>query len=145
MAKLTPQQHAALWASRFGASGQRYKDGVSSAKRNPMQAAIAQQQVMLNNYTAAITSGKWAAKLGAVNLQTWVALCHEGAANFGRAATAKVMKVEKAEADNARIRDAVIAGLPARGDIQANLERARLMAIGMHEAALRGRPRGPGE
>lgn len=65
------QQAAQKWANGYAQSGNAIKAGVQNPSRDPTQAAIAAQQTLLANLTAAITSGRWAQGLQQSGLQGW--------------------------------------------------------------------------
>lgn len=71
MAKLTPNELAAKWASRLGSSTQEIQNGINRITVSPTALAAAKQQKMLQNLTAAVNSGKWANNLKAVTLEAW--------------------------------------------------------------------------
>lgn len=71
MAKVTPQEFADKWSRRLGAAGEDIRRGIARTTEAPGIAAAAQQAVMLQNVTAAVSSGKWARRVGAVSLQDW--------------------------------------------------------------------------
>lgn len=138
MPKMSPSEHAALWAQKFGASADRYKAGVSRVQGSPMQKAVQAQDRMLANYTEAVTSGRWANNTGAVTEAQWKAACTEkGAAALAASARVAQEKVMRAEAKFGPIRDSIVSSLPQRGSIEENLERSRQMALKMHEARKR--------
>lgn len=139
MPKLTPQELGALWAQKTAGSVERYKTGVGKVQGNPMQKAIAAKERCLQGFTDAITSGRWEAGLAAVSEQQWKTACVEkGAAAIATAARVAQEKVVRAEMRMGPIRDGIVASLPERGTIEQNLERARQMALKMHEARKRG-------
>jgi hypothetical protein len=139
MAKMTPQEHAALWAAKTAAAVDRYKQGIARVTGSPMQKAIAAQDRLLANFTESVVSGKWAAGLAKVSDQQWKTACTEkGAAAMPTAVRLAQEKVARVEAQMANIRDQIVGGLPPRGSIEENLERARQMALRMHEARKRG-------
>lgn len=139
MAKMTPAEHAALWAQRFGGSSEKYKAGIQKVQGNPAQKAIAAQDRLLSNFTESVTSGKWAAGLSKVSEAGWKqAAIEKGAPALATSARVAQDKVARAEAVMGPIRDSITSSLPARGTIEENLERARQMAMKMHEARKRG-------
>lgn len=71
MARLTAQQAADKWANRLSGASQDYINGIQNTQADPAQLAIAQKDVAARNYQAAISSGRWAQKLGAVSQQAW--------------------------------------------------------------------------
>lgn len=138
MSKMSPSEHAALWAQKFGASSDRYKAGVQRVQGSPMAKAVQAQDRMLSAYTEAVTSGRWAARTGAVSEAQWKQACvDKGASALAASARVAQEKVMRAEAQLGPIRDSIVSSLPARGTIEENLERARQMALKMHEARKR--------
>ena len=71
MAKLTGAQAAAKWKQNLSASTQFIQQGVQAVTESPTERAAAAQQKMLQNLTAAVQTGKWAANLRKVDLNTW--------------------------------------------------------------------------
>lgn len=70
----------AKWARNLGAAGQSYKDGINAVTENPMALAAAKADVALQNYSEAITSGRWAQKLQAVPMEFWKSQSANGGA-----------------------------------------------------------------
>lgn len=66
-----PATVAKKWSTNLQASGPSITAGVMAVTEAPSAAAIKQQDVMLQNFTQAVTSGKWARALGKVTLQSW--------------------------------------------------------------------------
>lgn len=66
-----PATVAKKWSTNLQASGPSITAGVMGVTEAPSAAAIKQQDVMLQNFTQAVTSGKWARALGKVTLQSW--------------------------------------------------------------------------
>lgn len=66
-----PAAVAKKWSTNLQASGPSITAGVMAVTEAPSAAAIKQQDVMLQNFTQAVTSGKWARALGKVTLQSW--------------------------------------------------------------------------
>lgn len=71
MALKTPAQIAQKWVDKMTTAGDAYKAGVQSVTEHPGDAAIAQQARMVNNLTAAVSSGKWAKGLKKQTLEQW--------------------------------------------------------------------------
>jgi predicted transcriptional regulator len=71
--KLTPQEYQQKHAARLKGSISDIQAGVNKVTVAPTQQAAAAQAKMLQNLTQAVSSGKWAARLKSVDLQTWQA------------------------------------------------------------------------
>ncbi len=71
MAKVNAQQWLEKWGRRMNSAGTDITAGVDRVKEAPGIKAAAAQALMLQHLTEAITSGKWAAQVGAVTLTQW--------------------------------------------------------------------------
>ena len=69
--KLTAEEFADKHARRLKGSIDDIRSGVGKVTIAPTLQAAAKQDKMLQNLTAAVQSGKWAARLKAVDLPTW--------------------------------------------------------------------------
>ena len=133
MAKLdNPTQAAQNWASRLGGATQAYTDGVNGVKVAPGQLAAAAGDRWIANTQAALPRFK--SNSAAVSLNSWQqSAIDKGAPRLGSGATAAQPKVEMVFAKLfPAIRNAV-GSLPARGDINQNIERSRQFALNMNK------------
>ena len=71
MAKLTPSEFQEKHARRLKASIEDVRRGIDRVTESPTDKAVAKQDKMLTNLTAAVSSGKWAAGLKRVSLEEW--------------------------------------------------------------------------
>lgn len=71
MAKLTPAEFQEKHARRLKAAVEDVRKGIDRVTENPCEKAVAKQDKMLTNLTAAVTGGKWAAGLKRVSLEDW--------------------------------------------------------------------------
>lgn len=71
MARLTPDQAAEKHARNLTGSTQDIIAGINRVSTPPGQQAAAKKDKMLANLTAAVQSGKWAARVAAVPLEEW--------------------------------------------------------------------------
>lgn len=67
----TPQQIAEKWSRRLTQSTADIERGVNAVTESPMEKAIAKKDKAIQNYQAAMNSGKWEAGLRRVSLQQW--------------------------------------------------------------------------
>lgn len=132
MARMTPQQLAAKWQAKYGASTEAYKNGIQSVQVNPAQSAIAAKDRWISALNEAAAQGRYENGLSTVTLASWQASAIEkGAPAIQAAARMGAIKVQRAEQEIGPKREAIVASLPARGTLEQNLERARQMALGM--------------
>lgn len=64
---------AQAWQTGYAAAGPNLTKGVAAPKRDPSQAAVAQQAALLSGFNAAVTSGQWASGLQKSGLAGWQA------------------------------------------------------------------------
>lgn len=139
MAKMTPQQLAAKWQAKYGASSEAYKSGVQNVQTNPAQQAILAKDRWIQNLNEAAANGRYEAGLSNVTLSSWQQSClDKGAPAIQAAARLGAIKVQRAEQEIGPKREAIVASLPARGTLEQNLERSRQMALGMAALKRRG-------
>jgi predicted transcriptional regulator len=127
-----PDQLAANWANNLAGAQARMQAGAQAVTTPPGQAAAAQQAVWLANVTAA--ANRWAQNVAAVTTQQWqTAYISKGLPRVASGAQA-------AQANFATILGRIIAaektivpGLPARGNIDANIARSAAFARAMNQ------------
>ncbi len=68
---LSPEEFAEKHARRLKGSIEDIRSGVEKVTDSPTNKAAAKQDKMLTNLQAAVSSGKWAARLRAVPLDEW--------------------------------------------------------------------------
>ena len=71
MAKLTASEFQEKHARRLKASVEDVRRGIDRVTENPCEKALAKQDKMLTNLTAAVNAGKWGAGLKRVSLEDW--------------------------------------------------------------------------
>jgi hypothetical protein len=84
---------AAKWVARTSGAQQDYVSGVENTSKDPTQLAINNQQRLLQNFTAAVNSGKWANRLRAIGKAGWQAATAAKANNFATGVNAAQQKV----------------------------------------------------
>lgn len=124
---------AAKWQQNFGASGNAWAAGIDAVDVSPGQLAVA----ALPRYLAGVQNNaqKWAANTGRMTLQQWKdASKSKGQQRLSSGAAAGAAKYAAAIQKVLTAQASIIAGLPPRGDVMANIERSRQFQLGMHEA-----------
>lgn len=130
----TPDQIAANWASRLAGSTQKITDGVNSVTVAPGQAAARQKDVWLQNTQAA--QAKWARNVAAVSLADWQSMMlNKGVQRIAAGATAAQPKFQSFMAQFLPYVQSGRANLPARGNLDQNIQRA--VAMMRHNAAFK--------
>jgi hypothetical protein len=97
MALPTAQQVAEKWTNRTSAAAGDYAAGVANTDKDPTALAIAAGPRLIQNFTLAFNSGKWANGLRKVGKQGWqAAVAAKGEANFATGVQAAREKVADA-------------------------------------------------
>lgn len=130
MAMKNPAQVASKWNRNLAASGESVKAGVQAVTQAPSEKAIRQQDVMVSNFTQAVTSGKWARNLGRVTLQDWQqAMINTGIPRITSGAAKGLPKMENFLSQFLPYLEQglnKLANMP-RGNLQQNIQRAVTM------------------
>lgn len=117
-----PTTVANNWASRLGQSTTAITDGINAVTVAPGQAAARQKTVWANNTAASVN--KWATNTAAVPLSDWQqATITKGVPRIATGATAAVPKMTTFMTKLLPFIDNAKAGLPPRGDLNANINR----------------------
>lgn len=117
-----PQDVAAAWAQRLSASTDKISKGVAATTVAPGAAAARQKSVWQQNTAAA--ADKWATNVGKVTLAEWqTAMTDKGVQRIASGATAAQSKFADFMTQLLPHIDRVKAQLPARGNLDANINR----------------------
>lgn len=96
MARVTPQEYAEKLARRLSAATEDIRRGIERVRENPMEAAAAQQDLLLQRLQEVIQSGRWAELVRAVSLQEWKsAATQKGVPRIGPGIQAARPKLER--------------------------------------------------
>lgn len=124
------QEVAARWAQQMGSSTEKWKAGVESVNVAPGQAAARQADAWANNTVAA--KSKWATNVASVSLQDWKdAMINKGGTRIGTGAAAAQSKFADFLTQLLPKIDQVKSSLPARGGLDANINRMVAFSRGM--------------
>ena len=135
MTAQSPDQIAANWASRLGASTDKMQAGAQAVTVAPGVAAARQKAVWAANVAAA--QNKWAANTSAVSLSSWQNdYVTKGLPRVGTGAQAAVPKMTSFFTKLIPAINTAKASLPARGTYDQNKARAAAWMDKMH--ALQG-------
>lgn len=117
-----PNAVAQKWVTSMQSASQAIKDGVQAVTIAPGQAAARQKNVYVNNVAA--SADKWARNVASVSLGEWQdAMINKGAARVGTGASAAQSKMANAMTQLLPKIDSIVAALPPRGDLGANISR----------------------
>jgi hypothetical protein len=130
MAMPTAAEAAQRWVQNTSGAGQRYTDGVKAVTVSPGVLAARSKDLWLRNTTAAVN--KFATNAGRVTLQDW----QEAAATKGAARLASGVQAAQGAYEGALSKllpfiAQTVNALPARGDLEANVNRMTAFVRGM--------------
>lgn len=129
-----PATIATRWAQNLGAATQKITDGVNGVTVAPGQAAARQADVWLANTQAA--QAKWKQRVAAVPLSDWQnMMTTKGIPRIASGATAAVPKFQSFMTQFLPYVQAGRNSLPARGNLESNINRA--VAMMRHNAAFK--------
>lgn len=132
MAKLTPQQFAEKWARRTTGATADYSAGISSVTEAPGEAAARAVDRYQSGIQESIAEGKWQRRVASVPLSTWKdAAITKGAPRIAQGVAQAQTGMAQFAAQLLPAIDAVVQGLPARGDLESNIARMTAYSRGM--------------
>lgn len=124
---------ASRWQQNFSAAGARWAAGIEAVTVPPGQEAAAAKDRYLSGVQQ--NANRWATNVASVPLSTWKQV--SVAKGQGRLASGATAGMPKFQAAIARVLDAeksIIASLPARGSVEANIQRSAAFQMAMHQA-----------
>lgn len=142
MPKLNPQQIADKQIRRLQQASQDIITGIDSVSEAPAQAAIAQQQLMLQKLIDSVNDGTWAAELGKVTLNDWkTAMKEKGVPRVGPGIAAARQKLVDFQTWLGPVVDGAKAEVDAmpKGTISDSIARSTAFMTRMHENKFKGR------
>lgn len=137
MKNMSAADVAAKWNTRANAASQDWVNGINATTTAPGPAAAAQADVWAQNTVAA--KSKFIAALGSQTLQQWqAAATAKGASRYGPGITAGQSKYQAKIGKILNAEKSIVAGLPARGNVQQNIQRSVAFQTQMNAAAQSG-------
>lgn len=135
MAK-TAQQAAQAWAESAGRAATNYAQGVQNYQGNWADSTTRQQAVMQQNWTQAVSSGRWANGVQSVGTSGWKQATQDKTPNYSQGFTAGASRQAAAIAKIVNAEANIVNSLPPRGTYEQNKARATAVMDGLH--ALKG-------
>lgn len=125
---ISPQQAAANWSAGMAGAASKAKAGVLAVTISPTEQAANAVDRQVAGVIAAQQSGKTAASLRAVSLQSWQnAFINKGIPRLAAGASAAMPKMQAFMASFMPFLQQAVAALPPRGDYNTNKQRAIAM------------------
>lgn len=136
MARVTPQEFAEKWRRRLSNSTEDVRRGIERVTESPGQKAAQRQEAMLSGVQEAVTSGRWARRVGAVSTEDWKrATIDKGLSRIGTGAQAAESKMARVGAELLPAVDAAAAEAKQipKDSIEGSIERAATYMRRMRE------------
>ena len=130
-------QTVSRWSTGASGAQQAYTDGINGTSVDVMQRAVAAAPAAVRNYTAALTSGRYAAAVNnSGGTANWKAQAVKKAGNYGTGIANGTDKFQSAMTKLLPFIESTVAGLPARqpGNVQANIQRVAQLATALNAA-----------
>ena len=126
------------WRDSAAVGQQRYTEGVQATQEDVVGKAIAAQSALLANFTQAVSSGRWARRLGEIGNAGCKSKTLAKAANYGVGITAGVDEYQRQMQTWLPIIDAAAASVNAMpsGTLAASIARMTAFATALNNAKL---------
>lgn len=124
------------YVNSAGRAGTAWTEGIQGTTKDQAALAVAQQATLLANFNQAVSSGRWAAGVQRRGTAYWKSQSLAKSANYNNGITAGQSNFQSAIGKILQAEASIVSSLPARGDINQNLQRANAFALGLH--ALKG-------
>ncbi len=132
----TAQQAAQAYRDSAGRAQTNWTAGVQGYNGDWAGNTTRQQAVLVQNWTQAVSSGRWAQGVTSVGTGGWKAATQAKAANYGVGLNAGADRMQAALSKILAAEANIVGSLPPRGDFTQNKQRALAVMDGLH--ALRG-------
>jgi hypothetical protein len=130
----TAAQAAQNWSGSSARAQSAFVAGVQSTTKDQAALAVAAQARLVQGFNDAVNSGRWARGVQRGGTGYWKSQTEAKAANYGVGFAAGANNFQAAITKIIQLEQSVVSSLPARGDINANLQRANAFALAMHQA-----------
>lgn len=128
----TAQTAAANWTGASGRATTAYSDGVASTQKDQAALAVAAIPRMVQGFNDAAASGRIAAGLMRGGTGYWKQQTEAKKTNYSGGYAAGANNYAAAASKFMPAIANIVQQLPARGDINQNIERVRTLALGLH-------------
>jgi len=127
------QQAAANWTGSAGRAASAFVQGVQSTTKDQAGLAVAAQARLVTGFMDAVNSGRWAAGIQRGGTAYWKQQTEAKASNYNTGFSAGSANFTAAITKIINAENAIVGSLPARGDINQNLQRANAFALALHQ------------
>jgi len=129
----TAAQAAQNWSGSAGRAQTAFVAGVQATQKDQAALAVAAQARLVQGFNDAVNSGRWARGVQRGGTGYWKSQTEAKAANYGTGFAAGASNFTAAITKILAAEQSIVSSLPARGDINANLQRANAFALAMHQ------------
>ena len=128
----TAAQAAQNWQNASTRATTDFVAGVQGTQKDQAALAVAQQAALLNNFTQAVQSGRWAQGVQRRGTAYWKSQTEAKSANYTQGYTAGAANYNAAAQKVMAAIAQGVANLPPRGDINQNLQRVQSLDLYLH-------------
>lgn len=128
----TAQQAQANWTGAASRATPNYVAGIQSTQKDQAALAVAQQATLRANFLNAVDSGRWAQGVTKRGTAYWKQQSEAKSTNYNQGYSAGGNNYAAAAAKFMPAIAQGVASLPARGDINQNLQRSNSLALYLH-------------
>lgn len=127
------QTAAQNWSASSARAQSAFVAGVQATQKDQAGLAVAAQARLVQGFMDAVNSGRWARGVQRGGTGYWKQQTEAKAANYGTGFAAGANNFSAAITKIIAAEQQIVNSLPARGDINANLQRANAFALGLHQ------------
>lgn len=128
----TAQTAASNWSASGARAGTAYQEGVATSTKDQAALAVAAIPRMVQGFNQAANDGRIARGLTRGGTAYWKSQTQAKSANYINGFTAGGNNYSQAAAKFMPAIASIVGSLPARGDINQNLQRANALALALH-------------
>lgn len=133
MAVKPASQWASNWSGSSAKASGNYVAGIQAYSGDWASATVAAQGLMLQNVTQAIQNGRWSTGVQRAGTTKWKQMSEQKSTNYVTGFSAGGNNYAAAAAKLQPFLSSAVAALPARGDINQNLQRSAALALALHQ------------
>lgn len=128
----TAQQAASNYSASAGRAQADWIAGITNTQKDQAALAVAAGSRYIQGVQDAYASGRWAAGLTRRGTQYWKAQAEKKQSSYGTGIAAGATNYANAAAKLLPAIQNIVQSLPARGDINQNLQRSAGLALALH-------------
>lgn len=123
---------AANWGGASGRATTAYSEGVANTQKDQAALAVQAESRLVQGFNDAVQSGRWRQGVMRGGTGYWKQQTEAKKGNYSTGYSAGAQNYAAAAAKFMPAIQNIVQQLPARGDINQNIERVRTLALGLH-------------